>query len=448
MSHLDEFDLPDPALFSLSRMSANEVLYDGTAIEKETGLECRLVVEACWSPRRLIRWQAEFGADLPFTLIFGDGEYGFTLTSDGAYSDMQLDGLNGFPGGDRKLGGRAGMGLVAGKPDQAANYVNLRWVNLHNMGDGLPLDPPDGIEGHRWPGRRRWILDGWEMIVDSRPDLKETLEDLRESYGYAVTHLARLRRCDRTPFTSAQVEPILFAYQLAASFALSRWASPSLSSGADSSGMVVWREWGVRRADAFDGVPRWWGRHLGPIEEIIDRVGRRVLHPEWSMAARLIIQGYLASTHGGFVEERITVGFAALEQLGWQRNVVEDGFDEKMYDRKLNASKRIRMALDEASIPCGVPVSLPSLRDLIGCQKDDKNDPKDGPRALALVRNRLMHPKDPNTLYGRKGLVAEAWLLLESYLQFLILHWVGYSGMVEDSLMLLDGENTLRRVPW
>ncbi|MEX5633855.1 hypothetical protein [Parafrankia sp. FMc2] len=445
---VDEFGPIDPEIFTLSRTSANEVLYDGPAIEQETGLECRLVMTACWAPDHRLRWQAEFNEDLPPNLIYSSGDYGFILKSADAYVDTLLDKINGSPVDSRRLRGWMGRSFVAGRSDQAASYTKLRWVNLADMGEGLPLDPAEGVAGHRWLGRKRWIIGDWEMAIDARPDLDETLEEIQESRGFAVTHLATLRRIDRAPFIPEELEPALFAYQLAASFALSRWASPSLSAGVDASGAVVWREWGVRRTDRLEGVLRWWGKNLEPIEDIVDRVGRRALHPQWGMAARLIIQGYLASAHGGFVEERITVGFAALEQLGWQRNVIEGGADEKQYDRGLSASKRLRMALDAASIPLDVPASLPVLQDFIASQEDKADDPKDGPRAITLVRHKLMHPKDPQILYGRKGLVTEAWQLLEIYIPLLILHWVDYSGRVKDPVMLLNDAQTIWPVPW
>lgn len=448
MDAVDEFGPPDPALFNLSRTTANEVLYDGAAIEQETGLECRLILEACWSPDHRLKWQAEFNEDLPLNLFCGSGKYSFVLKSADAYADTLLDKINGSPVDNRRLRGWIGRSFLAGRSDQAASYVKLRWVNLADMGDRLPLDPPEGVVGNRWRGRQRWFIGDWEMVIDARPDLKETLEELSESREFAVTHLATLRRIDRASFTPEELEPALFAYQLAASFALSRWAAPSLSTGVDASGAVVWREWGVRRTDRLEGVLRWWGKHLEPIEDIVDRVGRRTLHPKWGMAAKLVIQGYLASAHGGFVEERITVGFAALEQLGWQRNVIEGGADEKQYDRGLSASKRLRMALDAASIPLDVPASLPVLQDFIASQEDKTDDPKDGPRAITLVRHKLMHPKDPQVLYGRKGLVTEAWQLLESYLPLLILHWVDYAGRVKDPVMLLNAAQTIWPVPW
>ncbi|TCJ40095.1 hypothetical protein E0504_06545 [Parafrankia sp. BMG5.11] len=445
---VDEFSSVDPAIFTLSRTSANEVLYDGAAIEQETGLECRLVMTACWAPDHRLRWQAEFNEDLPPNLIYGSGDYSFILKSADAYADTLLDKLDGFPTSNRTLRGSIGRSFLAGRSDQAASYVKIRWVNLADMGNGLPLDPPEGVAGHRWRGRQRWFMGDWEMVIDARPDLQDTIEELRESLGFAVTHLATLRRIDRTPFTPEELEPALFAYQLAASFALSRWASPSLSAGVDNSGVVVWREWGSRRADKIKGVYRWWSRHLEPIEDIVARVGCRALHPQWGMAAKLIIQGYLASTHGGFVEERITVGFAALEQLGWQRNVTEDGADEKQYDWGLSASKRLRMALDAASVPLDVPASLPLLQEFVTLHGNEKKEPLDGPNAVALVRHKLMHPKDPQILYGRKDLVTEAWQLLETYLQLLILHWIGYSGMVKDSVMLLNSTQTIWPAPW
>jgi hypothetical protein len=45
--------------------------------------------------------------------------------------------------------------------------------------------------------------------------------------------------------------------------------------------------------------------------------------------AALIVQACIASSRGGFVEQRIMTAFSALERLAWQRDILEQGREEK-----------------------------------------------------------------------------------------------------------------------
>jgi hypothetical protein len=53
----------------------------------------------------------------------------------------------------------------------------------------------------------------------------------------------------------------------------------------------------------------------------------------------------------------------------------------------------------------------------------------DGPAAVVAVRNRLVHPRNPNDeIYHLDDLVLDTWLLSRHYLNLLILHSIGYQG--------------------
>jgi hypothetical protein len=279
------------------------------------------------------------------------------------------------------------------------------------------------------------------MAVDARPDLRAVIETLEKTGKYAVTHLGMLHRIDGRPFTAEECEPVLTAYQLASSFVLGRFTCPALAEARDDSGRLVWREWGARLADPLGGVDAWWNLAAAPIADPVRLLGERLFEPKRGRVARHLAQSYVASNRGGFVEQRITIAFAALELLSWQRAVLEGGADPDKHENK-RADWRLRALLTNAKVPIApVPAHLPALK---AFASDEGLG--DAPKAVAEVRHRITHPKVLDDLYDREQLLTEAWWLTVRYLELLILHWVGYTGGVVDRTK--RGWPQVDAVPW
>jgi hypothetical protein len=181
------------------------------------------------------------------------------------------------------------------------------------------------------------------------------------------------------------------------------------------------------------------------MDEVTRLVGAKLLDPASGRNAAHIFQGYVSSKLGSFVEQRIGVGFSALEQLGWQRKVLEGGADQKKYD-KPSAGDRLKDLLAEAMVPLDVPPHLPAL--LQFAQEKGQNGPLDGPTAVARVRNRLTHPRDASEMYDPPDLIVQTWVLLVHYIELLILHWVGYQGKIQDTSVIGGWAGTVSQVPW
>jgi len=364
-------------------------------------------------------------------------EVRFRLKARGAYAGREvlgraLDSVSGWVDG----------GAVVGRTEAAVPAVLVRWVNLGDLGGGSWLEAPTG-DGTplRWTGRQSWRLGEWTMAVDARPDLHPVVRALKATGKYAVTHLALLHRVDTKPFTAEECQPVLTAYQLASSFVLGRFTSPALAEARDDRGRLLWREWGARMADPLGGVTAWWNPATALMADPVRLLGELLLDPKRGRVARHLAQSYVASNRRGFVEQRITTAFAALELLSWQRAVLEGGADPGKHDSR-RADWRLRALLTNAKVPIlPVPAHLPALK---GFASDEGLG--DAPKAVAEVRHRITHPKVLEDLYDRDRLLAEAWWLTVRYLELLILHWVGYAGGVVDRTK--SGWPQVDAVPW
>ena len=428
--------LAHPSISTLRPTTANQVLYDGPATEVDSDRDCRLRVVARWLPSQGVRWTAHFAEPGPKAWS-ADPEVRFRLKARGAYSGQEVAG--------RALDSASGWmhgGAVVGRTEAAVAAVLVRWVNLGHVGGGSWIEAVagDGTR-QRWTGRQSWRLGEWIMAVDARPDLRAVIETLKKTGKYAVTHLGMLHRIDRRSFTAEECQPILRAYQLAGSFVLGRFTCPALAEARDEGGRFLWREWEARLADPLDGVDAWWNSAAAAIADPVRLLGERLLDPKRGRVARHLAQAYVASNRGGFVEQRITIAFAALELLSWQRAVLEGSADPVKHENK-KAAWRLRAMLKAAKIPISpIPAHLPALKAFA-----KKEGHSDAPQAVAEVRHRLTHPKVLDDLYDREHLLTEAWWLTVRYLELLILHWVGYTGGVVDRTK--QGWPQVDTVPW
>lgn len=433
-------DRAHPSISNLRPTSANEVLYDGPAAELDSGRDCRLRVIARWLPNQEVRWKANFSepGHWPWN---DDTTCRFRLKTGGGYAGQEVVGHI----SRQDLASASGWmdgGAVVGNTEAVVPEVSSRWINLGDVGGDTWLEVVsfDGTQ-RRWAGRQSWRLGEWTMTVDARPDLRAVTRTLKDTGKYAVTHLAVLRRLDEKPFTAVECIPILTAYQLASSFVLGRFTSPALTEARDDDGRLMWREWSVRLADQLGGITAWWNRTAAPIADPIRLLGDWLLDPRRHRVAEYLAQASIASNRGGFVEQRITTAFAALELLSWQRTVLEGVADPDKHDNK-RADQRLRTMLTNAKVPISLPEHLSAL---VAFAHDEGLG--DGPRSVTEVRHRLTHPKAPDDLYARKRLLTDGWLLTVRYLELLILHWIGYTGQVVDRTKL-GGFPQLDPVPW
>jgi CRISPR/Cas system Type II protein with McrA/HNH and RuvC-like nuclease domain len=144
------------------------------------------------------------------------------------------------------------------------------------------------------------------------------------------------------------------------------------------------------------------------------------------------------------VEQRLLTAFAALEMLSWVTEVLEAGMDETKWHDK-GAARRLRRLLTRAKVDLRLSRGA-SPGPLVQFAQAEQQ--QDAPNALALVRHRVTHPKNPRDLYRFKGLVAEASRLACRYLELAILHRIDYRGHIADRTKLGGWIGECEPAPW
>lgn len=359
-----------------------------------------------------------------------------------------------LPMGDQTLLGHRGDffkgwfdGSGIGNDDAPLERVVVHWMNLPAMRAPIRIT---GEEKFEWfTGRWSAVINGWRIIIDRRPDYSDVWHLLREMQTIAMTHVMEVRREGGSDFTAAEVKPVIAALQFSLSFAAGRWVAPALPVGLDASGNVLWREWGpLHCSPGRDSGLAWWWREGGDTEDYLRNVIQRFMDPDDRFTLRFLMTSAVLANFAGFVEQRITTAFSAIEHLTWVILKVRGGMSKKAYDG-LGASGRLREVLSRAAISPEInEEELPKLSTFMA-DAPGVDGVHDGPTAVARIRNEIVHPKNSrDTIYGTRGLVQEAWLLLYQYLTLLLLHEVGYRGSYHNVLKRERWYGDVDPVPW
>lgn len=414
------------------------VLHEGPATVDETATDGR--IELRLLPRLSVAWTANRVAGP----AVGDPiALGFCTPSGSAETTAHCGSLGPDLGGwiDRvEVGSRTG----------ALHRVIAHWLNLPSLnGSERICDERTG-----WTCTDRWsfVVAGWRITIDQRPGHRDTWRQAKDSASSVLTHVMQVRREDGSTFTADDVDPVLEALRLGFSFALGRWVAPVLPVGFARTGERIWEEWSpLLCTGGQPGSLRWWfPQRAWEMENLLEGLLAVTGDPAKRFGIRFVVSSSVLAATGGFIEQRIMTAFAALENLSWQRLVVDGPLTATQYKSKeWHTAKRLTALLDSAAIPIGLDgLPLPGLRaagEWLPIEVE-----RTGPGIVTYVRNKIVHPTDPESqLYGRDGdLVTEAWRLTHHYLTLLILNLVEYHGSYQRNLSPGGYEGDVVAVPW
>ena len=279
----------------------------------------------------------------------------------------------------------------------------------------------------------------WELCVRPKRNSPETTAF--RSPLYLPTHFCMVSRKDRSCFTAAAAGDLLDTVHEAFSFAAGRWISPVLVRGFGSDSTCCWEQWGTRLTQPNLGpVETWFDSHHGQaVGEALrgmyqfrgDSARVRVLHS--AMYWYLRSSGHAAGVDGGIILLQ-----SALELLSWhvfvtdRRALSADGFV------RLPAEDQIRLLVESCGIPPGIP---PGLEELLAAAKG--SNWHDGPKALASLRNSLVHPRNPRPLPYYDAFRLAAW-----YVELAILRITGFVGLYSNRTKAQRWVGDVESVPW
>jgi len=280
---------------------------------------------------------------------------------------------------------------------------------------------------------------GWHLEIRpprQSPDIKAFRSPL-----HLITHSCVMRKSDNEAFSAKEAHHLLDIVHDVMSFAAGRWVAPVLVSGFGKDQQIVWKEWGTRPLHPNLGrIETWFDTHNGQtLAEVLSGACELRKNAERAETFHSSLYWYLRSTGlAAGVDGGIVLLQAALELLSWQFFVVERRALSREGFGRLPGDDQLRLLIESCKIPTNIP---PGLTDLY-CKAKELNW-SDGPKALAAVRNLLVHPSTQKRLP-----YYDAWRLAEWYVELVLLRMLSFSGVYSDRTRAQRWVGAVDAVPW
>ena len=330
-------------------------------------------------------------------------------------------------------------GWVVGRA-AAARAVTFHLVNFMEMHGGRITDGESA-----WPGRVVVHAGPWIVTIDARPDLRDVLQTMRASGGYAVTHTCKLERRDGRAFSFARCQQLLICLTWCLWFCRASAPSVVLPVGFDNTGRAMWSRWAAPHTDPLpDRHWHWFDEAYGAeqLSTLLPLFFERWSDPAWQATLQLAVRYYAEAAVMGTLERNVILAQVALESLAFA-HLVRSSKQLQAGQFTPPVSRHIRRYLDDARIPTTIPRTFYGLRGVRA------SSPWDGPAAIAWLRNDIVHA-DRRRVYGRRRwkLWYQGWQLSLWYLELALLAAVKYEGRYRNRPSGVPDTGAVESVPW
>ncbi|NJN72583.1 MAG: hypothetical protein HC799_07090 [Limnothrix sp. RL_2_0] len=305
----------------------------------------------------------------------------------------------------------------------------------------------------------RLILNNgdWTIKIDPlRHNKNKITKLLKESFGFAITHVATLEKVDEGQFLLDEISQLLEGLHYFLSFLAGRWVSPILLNAQEASGKTIPLPIVHYKTTSFKVVKSWFPFSATEhISSMFKEFMRFYLDEDWLEPLQLLISFYIESNISG-VEQGIMMSQSTFELLAWltltQHNFI---ISEQTLD-KLPAHDLLRLLFSWHNIPTDMP-PIDNMTMLQSLQKlSAANNYSDSPECITQIRNRITHPKRKNKSEkkNKTSLLKysfaeriETWDLCLWYLEMCLLKLFDYQGIYRNRLRF-TGSSDFDFLPW
>jgi hypothetical protein len=320
------------------------------------------------------------------------------------------------------------------------SYALLHVANFPLL-HGRPISWPDGCVAS---GRLHFEGEGWRITLDQVKGASDLEKKLASNGGFGLTHVARVERVSGNAFTASDLKAVTQAFMYFCWLCAARRAGPVLPVGFDAEDAPVWADWDAPWIDRFEAAETWldWA-HADEAESLFPTFIARFMDPYWRQVLILAIQHFLAAGRPQPLERAIVMAQVLLETVSysWLLNEVKARTHDSYKDH--SAAQNIRKMLTSMGIPIEVPKRLSALRGV----RTENGHVADGPHALTLTRNDLVHRK-VSTVGINYDVIEDAWRLGAWYADLTVLRLCGFNGMYRSRLQENKWTGAVEPVPW
>ncbi len=278
--------------------------------------------------------------------------------------------------------------------------------------------------------------DGLMIEITEDPSLSENTKSLQTDDGYAVTHTGLIRRYDGENFCVKEAENILRRLRAFLSFARGSACGVTLVKAVDQNGSEMILEWGTTHTEPWSkGNDTWMPTKDGgdTLSPLFPGFWKLCNDQDWRETLFDTIDWYLNSKNGPF-HVGIILAEAALESLCYKITSAKG---------KGVAGRDVPKALRKVGLCTKIP---PSCRELKRFSEEHSQFSDEGPKAIADVRNDLVHANKKFSYISAEAQM-DALRLAQWYIELILLKQFDYHGRYRNRLTIV-GENPFTNVPW
>lgn len=326
---------------------------------------------------------------------------------------------------------------------------NLLYMGFQvvNFSDFLTPGPrPSPTFGHP-PSVAELVWNGWRIRLSAVDDSTKVFTSLKETGGYAFTHVGRLDRTDGSSFKAADAEDVLDALNRFLGFARGAASNVALRWGVDANDAVVFERWGSPVVDQWKDRNNWFDEHHGNLlSEIFPAFAAARVDPGTWEALSLALHWYQKSnTRAGGMEGAIILGLTSLDLLGAMVVVDKTGtMGASKYDNLPHVEK-LRQLLAILKVDPRFPARVADLQGFAITQGWT-----DTAQALAEIRHGYVHAnrKRRKVVLSATNLATFwAWQISLWYQELALLYLLDHRGQYSNR-MTAEWVGQVEAVPW
>lgn len=272
-----------------------------------------------------------------------------------------------------------------------------------------------------------------ELVEDA--DLYKNIEILSHTDGYAVTHTGQIKRRDSKILSVHETTNILRMLRAFLSFARGSGCGLTLVNAIDSDGGKTILEWGTSHTETWNNARMTWlpmSNGGDCLANLFPGFWKLCGDLDWKNTLFAAVDWYLNANNSPF-HVGIVLAQAALESLCYKIVGPRTAGSTGEY-----LSKSIQKIGLRTTIP-------PSCRNLDNLFKDCSRVGRDGPKAIAKLRNDLVHAK--KKYHNTAEAQMDALRLGLWYIEMILLKECDYHGRYRNRLAIA-GESPIENVPW
>ncbi|MFD0680658.1 MULTISPECIES: hypothetical protein [unclassified Paenibacillus] len=319
------------------------------------------------------------------------------------------------------------------------SYINCGIVNFLNTYGDIVKYKQSGIRS-----RNKININEWDIIIDKRPDYSEKKinEKLKNTGGYAITHLCQIKRLDGEMFDTKDIASLEKALYWTLSFASGRHVGICLLEGYFDN-KIVWKRYETPIIDEWKYRKTWFPINDGQsLQRILPQIYSKLQDEYWSNVLTHTLSWYLECQSDGIIEHKIVSSQVALETLAWSY-LVEDRKILKEHEYKdMRASDIFRLFFKQFCEESSIPIDFPYLDDI------KRLNYSESAHLLTDYRNNIVHPKKKRKFNSLQSDFSFYVLRLGlHFLELSLLFILKYEGKYVDQLYF-GWDKTYDFVPW